>query len=78
MLWRIYLAFTMHATVSNCHILRSSTFLDILKLLIISFFQLVELLFLCNVTNTIYLQILGPASLVDALTVLRRRGVCRV
>ena len=73
MLWRIYLAFTMHATVSNCHILSSSAFLDILKLLIISFFQFVEVLFLCDVTDTI-----GPASLVDALTVLRRRGVRRV
>ena len=49
--WRIYLAFTMHATVSNCHSLRNSTILDILKLLIISFYQLVDFLFLCDVTN---------------------------
>ena len=50
---RIYQAFTMHATLSNCQFLRSSTFLDNLKLLNDSFSQLVELLFLCDVTDTI-------------------------
>ena len=41
----VYLAFTMHATVSFCHFLRSSTFVDN--------FKVVELLFLCDVTDTI-------------------------
>ena len=36
----------MHANVINCHFLRSSsTFLDTFKLVIVSFSQLVELLF---------------------------------
>ena len=51
--WRINPAFTMHATVSYLHFLRSSTFLHIWNLFIESFSQLVELLFLCDVTDTI-------------------------
>ena len=51
--WRFYQAFTMHATVSYCHFLCSSTFLDNLKMFIDSFLQLVELLFLCDMTDTI-------------------------
>ena len=34
---------TMHVTISYCHFLRSSTFLDNLKLLIVSFLQLAKL-----------------------------------
>ena len=53
MSWRINQAFTMHATVSICHFLRSYTLLDNLKLFIDSFSQLEELLFLHDVTDTI-------------------------
>ena len=54
-----YLSITCHmhvmadlSTVSNWHFLRRSTFLDNLNLFIDSFSQLVELLFLCDVTDT--------------------------
>ena len=53
MSWRINQAFTMHVTVSIWHFLRSYTLLDNLKLLIDSILQLVELLFLRDVTDTI-------------------------
>ena len=53
MLWRINQAFTMHVTLSIRHFLRSYTLLDNIKLLIDSILQLVELLFLCDVTDTI-------------------------
>ena len=42
--WGMYPAFTMHATVSKWHVLRSSTFLHNWKLFIDSFSQIVELL----------------------------------
>ena len=51
--WWTCLAFPMHATVSNGHFLRSSIFLDNLQLFIDFFSQLVDLLFLCDVTDTI-------------------------
>ena len=53
MSWRINQALTMHVTVSIWHFLRSYTLLDNLKLLIDSILQLVELLFLRDVTDTI-------------------------
>lgn len=49
----MYLAFTIHATVSDYHFLCTSTFLDNLKLFINSFSQLVESLILCDVTDKI-------------------------
>ena len=58
--WLIYVAFTMHATVSNYHFFRSCTFLDNLKLLIDSFSQIVELLFLRDVTDTFFRKNLAP------------------
>ena len=69
--WRIYQAFLMHATVRNGYFLHSSTFFDNLKLFIYSFSQLVELLFLSDITDTISREKLGTASLLHALTVLR-------
>ena len=55
--WRIYQAFKVHANVSYCVFLHISTLLENLKLFIDSFAQLVELLFLCDVTDTISLNI---------------------
>ena len=49
-----------------------STFLDNLRLFIDSFSQLLELLFLCDVTDTISRKKLGSASLLHALPVLRK------
>ena len=51
LLW-IYQAFKMHATLSYFHFLRGSTFLHIWWLLFVSISQLLELLVLCDVTDT--------------------------
>ena len=59
---RIYRVFKLYATVSNCHFLRSATFFDNLKLLIVSFSQLVELLFECDVTDAISYKYYAPPS----------------
>ena len=57
------------------HLLRSSTFLDILKLLIVSFSQLVSILF--YVTSQILFPVnIKPASLVHVLTVQRICYIC--
>ena len=51
--WRINEAFTMQSTVSNWHFLRIFTFLHDFTLFIGSFLQLKELLFLCDIADTI-------------------------
>ena len=67
LLWRIYQAFTMHATVSNWHHLRSSTFLDNIKLFIDLFSQLVEYYYFYVTSQIQFLVNIRPRLLIACL-----------